>query len=223
MFLYKFFADLCRKTDCPLYSVHNSPSNETAVSKDTRDRFVLCPVRNFDCESFQFPNLDRVNYLLQVRDPRDILVSEYFSLGWRHTSENWSDQAKERRRKIQSITIDEFVLDESLHGKRPLLERMEPALRLAQQDNVEVVKYETLVTEFPVWLKTVLRFAGLDEAQRLESGLIRQYKYEFKPDQSDSGHKRNITPGDHKTKLAKQTIAALDERFSPILQQLDYI
>ena len=223
MFLYKFFADLCDKTDCPLYSIHNSPANDKAIPADIRDGFVLCPVRNFDCNSYQFQNLERVNYLIQVRDPRDILVSEYFSLGWLHTSDNWSAEGKERRKRIQSISIDEFVLDESLHGKQPLFERMEPVLELAQQDNVELVKYETLVTQFPVWLESAMRFAGLSEAQSLKNKLILQYKDEFKPDHSGAGHKRNIVPGDYKEKLTGKTIETLNKRFSPILEQLDYV
>ena len=222
MFLCTSFSPIFPdKTDCPLYSIHNSPADENAIPADTHDSFVLCPIRNFDCESYQFPNLERVNYLIQVRDPRDILVSEYFSLGWLHSSKNWSDEGKERREKIQSMSIDDFVLDESLHGKQPLFERMEPVLRFAQQDNVELVKYETLVTQFPVWLETVMRFAGLGEAKNLTSKLIHQYKNEFQPDQS-GGHKRNIVPGDYKEKLNAQTIETLNQRFSPVLKQLDY-
>ena len=223
MFLYKFFTDLCNKADCPFYSIHNSPADENAIPTSTRESFVLCPVRNFDCESFDFPNLDRVNHLIQVRDPRDILVSEYFSLGWLHTSQNWSEAGKQRREKIQSMSIDEFVLDESLHGKQPLFERMEPVLQLAQQDNVQLVKYETLVTQFPIWLETVMSFAGLGDAHDLKSKLIHQYKDEFQPDQSEGGHKRNIVPGDYKEKLAAQTIETLTQRFSPLLEQLDYV
>ena len=223
MFLYKFFADLCDKTDCPLFSIHNSPAGENAIPADTHVSFVLCPVRSFDCEPYQFANLKRVNHLIQVRDPRDILVSEYFSLGWLHTSENWSEEGKQRRKTIQSMSIDEFVLEESLHGKLPLFERMKPVLQLSQQDNVELVKYETLVTHFPAWLETVLSFTGLGETHHLKRKLIRQYKDEFKPDQTGSGHKRNIAPGDHKEKLTEQTIEILNQRFSPVLKQLNYI
>ena len=221
MFLYKFFHELCARLECPLHSIHNVPANDAAIPAGVDHSFVLCPVRSFDCDSYQFSELDQVHHLLQVRDPRDILVSEYFSLGWRHTTENWPEEALQRREKIRSISVDEFVLEE-LHGKLPLVERYRPILELVDRENVQVVKYETLVTEFPSWLETVLALIDLSDAKLLKRKLLWKYRHEFQPDPSNPGHKRNVLPGDHREKLSAETITMLNERFRPILQRLDY-
>ena len=221
MFLHKFFHDLCERLSCSYYSIHNVPANESDISDSINHSFVLCPVRSFNCDSYVFPQLKQVRYLLQVRDPRDILVSEYYSLGWRHTSKNWSDEALRRREKIQSMSIDQFVLDEP-HGKPPLLERYRPVMELGKRNNVCVVRYETLVTQFPNWLETVLELLELSNEKRLKQKLLIRYQDEFRPDSDEQGHKRNISPGDHRLKLAPETIAKLNERFRPLLQQLNY-
>ena len=221
MFLYKFFSDLCERLQCPYYSIHNVPANEADISETTRDSFVLCPVRSFNCDSYRFPQLDQVRYLLQVRDPRDILVSEYYSLGWRHTSKNWSDEALQRREKIQQMSIDEFALEEP-HGKSPLLERYRPVLELAHREEVCIVSYETMVTQFPIWLESVLELLGLNNHRRLKQKLLARYRDEFRPDGDERAHKRNVLPGDHREKLATETIEKLNERFSALLQQLNY-
>ena len=220
MFLYKFFCDLCERLDCPFHSIHNRPANDASVSKSIGHSFVLCPVRSFNCNSYQFSQLDQVRYLLQIRDPRDILVSEYFSLGWLHTSKNWSEEALQRREKIKNMSIDEFVLQEP-HGKTPLLERYRPALELTEGTNVRFVKYETLVTRFPEWLENVLDLLGLSDEKRLKQKLLQRYRDEFQLDESDN-HKRNILPGDHKEKLKPETIQKLDQRFQAVLQRFDY-
>ena len=221
MFLHKFFHDLCERLDCPYFSIHNVPANESNIPDSINHSFVLCPVRSFNCDSYVYPQLKHVRYLLQVRDPRDILVSEYFSLGWRHTSKNWSDEALRRREKIQNMSIDEFVLEEP-HGKPPLLERYRPVMDLGKRDNVCLVRYETLVTQFPIWLETVLDLLELGNEKRLKQKLLLQYRGEFQPDLNEQGHKRNILPGDHRKKLAPETIAKLNKRFQPLLQQLNY-
>ena len=64
----------------------------------------------------QFISIDNIqNYciLLMLRDPRDVLVSNYYSLAYSHTlpkNQKRSQSFLEKRKKVQSMTIDEFVL-----------------------------------------------------------------------------------------------------------------
>ncbi len=51
-----------------------------------------------------------------IRDPRDILVSSYYSFGFSHgfsSVQKIKDIQKERRIIIQSKTIDEYALENS--------------------------------------------------------------------------------------------------------------
>ena len=59
-------------------------------------------------------NFEKYRVVLMIRDPRDVLVSRYYSLGYSHTppskhSDKYGDFLKERKR-IRQITVDEYVV-----------------------------------------------------------------------------------------------------------------
>jgi len=221
MFLYKFFADICSKIDVPLYSIHNGE-----LPDETTDHsFVLCPIRSFETDSFSFPALKNTRHLFQLRDPRDVLVSEYYSIGWRHSVEGWSQEDLDRRTLIQSLSVDEYVLREPEISKYPLLGRFEPLMKL-EPGSFEFVKYETMVTDFPQWLRGCMQVLDIDPSSSANTefvaSLAEQYRDEFRAEESESAHKRNVTPGDHRNKLTPETIEALNQRFAAVLGAFDY-
>lgn len=221
MFLYKFFDHLCREVEVPFYSIHHSPPDDQSIDSNRSASFVLGPVRSFNVEDWVFPRLKEQRRLIHVRDPRDILVSEYYSLGWLHSAAHWNDDAKARREKIQTTSIDDFVTDESLTGKSPLLDRMRPLFELSQDDRATIVTYEEMVTDFPAWLSKVLYAVNLQNDEALTRALIKQYENEFTPS-AEGGHKRNVTPGDHREKLQAETIHALNTKFAAVLEVMGY-
>lgn len=221
MFLYRFFCELCAEYRIPLYSIHNQPANEQAAPANVSTAHVICPIRSFPQSPLPGTPGDEHRYLLQVRDPRDVLVSEYYSLGWLHSDQGWDESARRRRQEIQQSSIDEFVLEERLTGKPPLLERMQNLPRLSRDPRVTVVTYEQMVTDFAGWLEAALAPLGLEDDQRLQRRLMRRYDGEFQPDPS-GGHKRNVTPGDHRNKLLPTTIAQLNDRFGALLECCGY-
>lgn len=221
MFLYKLFADLASRFEHPMYSIHQDPPNDDKIPPDIDETFYLCPLRSFLTDGFEFPNMDGIRHLIHVRDPRDILVSEYFSLGWLHSDQGWSESDKDRRKRIQQISIDDFVLNESDFYQYPLMDRYQPVLSLLNRTDVSIVKYEQMVTEFPKWLGEVFEFLGLSEEQKTYRKLVKRYRHEFEPGGPDS-HKRNVTPGDHQNKLSSATIDGLNTEFRPILDALGY-
>ncbi len=220
MFLFKFFDHVCRDIQVPLHSINHAQPNHESVNDTATESFVYCPERSFDCHRFRFPNLKQI-HLFQVRDPRDILVSEYFSLGWRHRDQEWNEAEKQRRAQIQQLTIDQYVLREHETSAQPLLTRYLPLLAELKKPTTRVVKYETMVEDFPAWLEVVLPVMGLNNAGDIEH-LARHYRHEFEPDPSTDGHKRNVRAGDHKRKLKPETIDVLNERFQQILSALGY-
>ena len=67
-------------------------------------------------ELLKISNLKKVKTIFWIRDPRDILVSLYFSFGFSHTlSPNSAIQVHqlERREKIQKMDLDTYVLHEA--------------------------------------------------------------------------------------------------------------
>ena len=220
MFLFKFFQHVCSEIEVPLHSINLSPPNQDVPAANTDTSFVYCPERSFQTNAFAFDKLDQT-HLFQTRDPRDILVSEYFSLGWRHSDEGWDDAAKERRSKIQKLTIDQYVLNEPELSVQPLQSRYQPLLERFDDPRTRVVKYETMVEDFSKWLSTVLPLIDLNADKDLQH-LAYHYRDEFQPEPGASSHKRNVSAGDHVSKLKPETISELNQRFAPVLLALQY-
>ena len=220
MFLYKFFEHVCGAIDVPFHSINLAQPLHRAPDQNTAESFVVCPERSFETHEFYFPKLEQI-HLFQVRDPRDILVSEYYSLGWRHSDQDWGADGLKRRAQIQQLSIDQYVIGETEVSKRPLLLRYQPLLAELGRPTTHVVKYETMVEDFPRWLSTVLPVLGLNSGDDL-AFLASHYRDEFQPDLSENSHKRNVSAGDHVSKLKPETIAILNERFASILKALDY-
>ena len=220
MFLFKFFDHVCREIEVPMHSINHAQPNHETVNPNAAASFVYCPERSFETNCFRFPNLKQI-HLFQVRDPRDILVSEYFSLGWLHRDQNWNEAEKRRRAKIQQLTIDQYVIGENETSKQPLLTRYLPLLAELEKPTTHIVKYETMVEDFPQWLAVVLPIIGLNNSEDIHH-LARHYRHEFEPGAGDKAHKRNVSPGDHKLKLKAKTIDVLNERFDQILSTLGY-
>ncbi len=222
MFLHKFFDDLCRRKKVPYFSIHNQEPEKQEVPEGFDKSFVLGPLRTFKTDLYEFPMMNQVKHLIQVRDPRDILVSEYFSLGWLHSDDDWNETDKLRREQIRQLTIDEFVLNEAEFSKYPLLDRYLPILDLCEQANVQVVRYEDMVLNFSAWLDQVLDVADVQPRAIWRRRLVRQYRDEFQPGGTKQPHKRNVMPGDHRAKLKPETIDVLNRQYEPILTALGY-
>ena len=234
MFLYQFFADTCSRLDIPLFSIHNQPADHNTIADEIDKSFVLCPVRSFETDGFVYPSMKQVRHLFQVRDPRDVLVSEYFSIGWRHTTTGWSEEELERRDFIRSLSVDQYVLQEpeisTASSKAPLLERCAVLTNVLREpiaeESFRIVKYETMVTDFAKWLGHVLLCLEVDldnpQNQKFIQFLIARYEKEFLADPSGSGHKRNVIPGDHRNQLQASTIEKLNDRFSNVLDSFEY-
>lgn len=222
MFLFKFFHHLGQQIEVPFHSIHLPPPHHDPPATDVASSFIYGPERSFLTQPFQYRHVKPV-HLFQVRDPRDILVSEYFSLGWRHSDHLWDDAAKERRQKIQQLTVDQYVIAEPELSPQSLLSRYHPLLQPNEPGTAgrEIVKYETMVNDFPQWLRQVLPLVGLNRETDVIA-LADHYRNEFTPDAQADAHKRNVSSGDHVAKLQPETIAVLNQRFASVIDALGY-
>ncbi len=159
--------------------------------------------------------------LLLVRDPRDILVSTYFSWTFSHLlPKNPQDREHwlELREQFSVQTIDEFVLQHA----EPLKAQMTDYLwMLEHTENHRVIRYEDII-----FAKDLLLDAF---SERLDIHLSRPQrrkllaKHDIRPRQENiHEHVRKVIPGDHREKLTAETIARLNEIFAPVHQAFGY-
>lgn len=229
MFLYELMFRLSREKGIRMFSAnHPEPDDHLLAGHDLSDQsFCLGPQRDFRREPEGFPESIEIRRIFQLRDPRDILVSQYYSFGWSHTENHFDEDAREIREQIQRMTIDEYVLDES-HALRRMRNHLKPLLRVPPEEADVVVHYEQMVTDFKGWLSRFIipfRFKrfGVRSQRIITARYAFRYRNEFRPDTRPNSHKRSVLPGDHQRRLKPGTIIKLNEELEEFLQRFGYL
>jgi hypothetical protein len=166
-----------------------------------------------------------------VRDPRDALVSMYFSFLGSHrpppgmTPKQLKDLAKAREIKMSTTLIDDYILERALD----YLNRLIDIEDFSAQDVLStVVRYEDYILDKLGLCNRILAF--LQDNTTLNLTLEQQQldeiakKNDIIPMQEDkSQHIRKALPGDHIEKLQPATIERLNLVFKDFLIMHNYI
>jgi hypothetical protein len=161
--------------------------------------------------------------VIMLRDPRDVLVSGYYSYKLSHKippSHGKASEFEAFRAKVQSQTVDEYVIEMSEDTRW----RMQQYIDLRKSGPaVTILRYEDMIADFSTWLSRLLQHCQWDISQTLKEQLLNEALQTKRIKQEKtSSHKRQLFPGDHKRKLQPQTIEYLNNYFSSILKELDY-
>ena len=200
-------------------------------------RGCFAPIRFF----VDIPRLPDYQVILHLRDPRDVLVSMFYSYCFIHAGEVAANTGY--RKAVAERGIDDFVLAKASDRSREIrgdygtgghIEDLVGNLprryrdyldRLVGKPNVTLVSYEEMVTNYPAWLrKFIAPFPiPVPEKSRLIDDLTAQTPLLFpKREQDVLHHVRHVSPGDYRIKLKPSTIRHLDEIFADTLERLGY-
>ena len=228
MFLFNFFRHLSHIQRATMLSSNHSPSSDYGAISDLQSLGSIangkqivcrCPIRTFQLKEFQVPGVNQ-HRIFHLRDPRDMLVSEYYSFGWIHPTDEFLN---DRRDEIQQMSIDEYAIGQSEQSTWPVEQKYKPLLNYDFDPQREtVVKYEQMVTNFPFWCAKVVAAYGCRFPKLLTVRLAWRYRKEFKPTAESMQHKRRMTPGDFREKLKPETIKILNRRYEAILERFDF-
>lgn len=156
--------------------------------------------------------------LLFVRDPRDILVSAYYSFGYSHgfsRVKEIRENQKVIRNRIQAKSVDEYVLDSANEIARDFM----TAERVACVSNrCTVLKYEDMIYNFERFIH------GLTEHADVDRRVVQQIFERSRPKQKEnsSSHRRSGQPGGFRNKLKKETITSLNQKLEGVLERFQY-
>jgi hypothetical protein len=169
-------------------------------------------------------NFDDYKIVLVTRDPRDILVSRYYSAAHSHVppSEegNKYDYFMSKRKAAQESSIDEFVIAESENVCNKFFEYQ--TLLLDRYSDVYITKYEEMIFNFEGWLADLLKYCELNLSDEFIQALIDRNE-SMRPKEEDiKSHIRKGIAGDYKEKLQPATVEMLNEKFAPILAHYSY-
>lgn len=170
------------------------------------------------------PELERYRMVLVLRDPRDVLVSSYFSVAFSHAAPGEDsdklDGFTELRTRALASSVDEYVLAES---DRVLENYMRyKSLLIDRYPGAYVTKYEHMTEDFAGWLRALLSYCELDVSPPLFARLVEEHLAKRPRQENIHQHTRKGKPGDYREKLQPQTIARLNQKFAPVLNAFDY-
>jgi hypothetical protein len=109
-----------------------------------------------------FPGLENFKKIIFLRDPRDVLVSSYYSFGYSHNipdSKLQLESFNERRNRIQNETIDEYVLRENDNWIKPMYKEYEKIHRNSK--NILFLSYQDFVENTKNFIDTIFEFLNI--------------------------------------------------------------
>jgi len=225
MFIYKICHDLSRECGLHYYSVNHNKYNKYYFDTEEAD---LKDITNWEKRTgcfaplrYYFPVPQELNahIILHLRDPRDVLVSLYFSEAYSHNVfKGVFDLNQSQRKEIITKGIDQYVLEYADLFNTKYADYQQ----LFKKPHAVFVKYEDLVLNFPFWLQEVAKGFAIENPKFI-SLMIKKYKKEFEVKKENiHAHKRKILPGDYKEKLESETIGRLNAIFADNLKKYNY-
>jgi len=153
-----------------------------------------------------------------VRDPRDVLVSRYYSLLNTHVKGKTPESQKTisyLKDSTSALSIDEYVLSES-----HMIEQCYRIIIFLYQNckQATLLKYEDMIHDFEVF------YSQLDSVLCLPQTLKQEIYEQSRPQIKETpvNHKRSGKTEGYKEKLQHRTIECLNQIYSRVLPALGY-
>ena len=163
--------------------------------------------------------------ILLVRDPRDALVSEYFTVAYSHSvPEVNADMPGAReellaaREQARLSDITNFVLKNAANLDRTMMDYAS----VVDDPLMKLYRYEDVILQKRAWLASMAEHFGWDGGS---PGFIEGMMgwADKLPDKEDpNAFVRKVLPGDHKDKLPESVIDELNEILAPSMRLFGY-
>ena len=159
--------------------------------------------------------------VLLVRDPRDALVSEYFSNAYSHSvpkEGDARDQMLALREQALQASIESFVIKRAPAMAQTLLEYSDAA----RDPNLKLYRYEEVITRKRALLESIGQHFGW----QLDSGhldKVLEWSDVVPDEENPTAFVRRVLPGDHRNKLTAQVIDRLNGLLAQPMRLFGYV
>lgn len=200
--------------------------NKCIKSSNTSDSHtIICPVR-YPSHLSKLDLNDEDQVFVQVRNPFDTLISEYYSFGYTHPPNGGKKEYDDiisvnvRRKDISmnNLDVDKYCLKYSDH----LLRRYDALHEMLQNidSKIQVLYYSDMIHDFDKYLSVFLGSLGLSHKYDEIYNKYNAQFSKFKPiedkeiiKKKSKSHRRNGIPGEYKLKLKESTLKILEKKF----------
>lgn len=186
---------------------------------------VYVGFRSFPANIAGYPRFEVARKVFMFRDPRDALVSQYYSDAYSHVTPAGDTEAsrqhaelfEKRRAEARATPIDEYVLKRA----RSMDQTLCAFAGLLGDPRCLPLRYEDYVFQKPRLIHKILRHFDWTCPPGAIEGLLKQV--DQVPETEDPQRfVRRVIPGDHRRKLSPQTIAKLNQLLGESMQAFDY-
>jgi hypothetical protein len=165
--------------------------------------------------------LEKRRKILLVRDPRDAIVSAYFSFALSHKLPSQGKLAEKMindRMQYQKMNMEVFALKRASHVKHAFNMYNQ---NLNQDSLLKIYRYEDIIFKKYEWIKDMLDFLKLSLEPDEIAKIVEENDYIPKSEEP-ANHIRKVVPGDHKEKLSPDCIKQITEILSEVLERYNY-
>lgn len=160
--------------------------------------------------------------LALIRDPRDIVVSFYFSGMKSHSLPPSGRDRKsmfEKRTNLSHLSVSEYILEG--HADWPLRNLESYISLLDSKANCHFYKYEDIIFEKRAWVASLAAELDVDLSPDVLAGIAD--RHDAQPADSDPDrHIRQVRPGDYKNHLNNEAVDYIQSRFASIFKAFGY-
>ena len=224
--MHGMIAGVCRQANIAGVTLPDILFDLGIADREWNSELTLLPAFQRNLLYFGFRHLPEIflnpafrlrdrRFVLLVRDPRDALVSQYFSFGRKAASHALPKVNPDAVGKIiemqPDLSIDDYVLKFAADLNRKLI-----SYRSALNFELGLVRrYEQIFFDKEMFLSEIFHHFKIDVPQNIISEVARAN--DIRPDKEDeTKHIRKGTPGDHAEKLQPATIAKLNDVFRDV-------
>jgi hypothetical protein len=162
--------------------------------------------------------------LVYIRDPRDALVSEFFSNAYSHSmpvAQGGDDASAELMARLRQEALAGEIQGYVLRRAKDFRHTASAFLGRLEDPQTLVLRYEDTIFDKPGLAAAICRhfgFALAPEALRACAAAV-----DARPAVEDpTAFVRKVTPGDHREKLSQATIEELNQILGPVLKAFGY-
>ena len=236
MFIHHYFQEFANVSNFEHFSENYDPErNSDAFISSTAPRKIMAPIR---AQPGKLSVNENSRVVVHYRDPRDVIVSSYYSFGYSHvappvTSPNY-EGFMNMKKHVQSFTLDKYVMKNRYHIK----DQMEVVSSYlsdlpVSKNRIYVSLYDKMMNNFSDWSNDLCRFVQLpsemcpkiyDKAKHhavsAREKPLDVTHMEFKTQEaSENAHVRDGKSGQYLS-LQPETLKHLDDLVGPTLKEL---
>jgi len=227
--LSKIIDDISIATGLPSIAVESSVWSQGFSIKDWPcELYEFLEDDGYVFHSFRWlqklPELDKFNSskkVFMIRDPRDIVVSYYYSMRKSHTLPEKGKSREsiiEFRKETESIDVDIFV-QSGMAG--PILRNIQRFSDFYDREDAVFYKYEEIIFDKRNWVMKIANDLSV-ELSREQADLIAD-KHDLMPVKEDpNAHVRSVKPGGYLKKLSKESINYIHKNYPIFFEKFGY-